>query len=239
MSQPKSIIRRDVTRVVLAILIAAQTHAPAAPPGVPSARDALAQARTAVLGRHAPDGVRSLRLKGRLRVGISRDEAVDGLVDVRVLLPDRYLRVDALNGSERRSGFKGRTLLTPGADAIAERASFLRLMLGLIGFVPRDTKLSVESTGEPAFADTVAIDLTAPGFAARMVFDSTSHVPLRLVYDSRYGAGTVMSFANRRDVDGVQLPSRVTTLIADRVLETLMFDEMQVNPDLRDTDFSR
>jgi hypothetical protein len=48
-----------------------------------------------------------------------------------------------------------------------------------------------------------------------------------------------MSFANRRDVDGVQLPSRVTTLIADRVLETLMFDEMQVNPDLRDTDFSR
>jgi hypothetical protein len=72
-----------------------------------------------------------------------------------------------------------------------------------------------------------------------MVFDRSSHVPLRLVYDSRYGAGTVMSFANRRDVDGLQLPSRVTTLIADRVLETLMFDEMQVNPDLRDADFRR
>jgi hypothetical protein len=238
-SQAKSIIRPDVTRVVLAILIAAQAHAPAAQPRLSAAPDALAQARTAVLGRRAPDGIRALRLKGRLRVGISRDEAVDGLVDVRVLLPDRYLRVDTVNGAERRSGLKGRTPLAPGGDAIAERASFLRLMLGLIAFVPPDTKLAVESTGEPAFADTIAIDLTAPGFAARMVFDSASHVPLRLVYDSRYGAGTVMSFANRRDVDGVQLPSRVTTLIADRVLETLMFDEMQVNPDLRDTDFSR
>jgi len=231
-----------VTRVVLGLLIAvttAQTKAPAAQPAAGSARDELGRARIAVLGPHAPDGLRSLRLRGRLRVGISREEAVDGLVDVRVLLPDRFLRVDAVNGSERRSGFRGRTLLTPGGDATAEHASFVRLMLGLIAFAPPEPKLAFESTGEPAFADTIAIDVAASGFAARMVFDSTSHVPLRLVYDSRYGAGTVMSFANRRDVDGVQLPSRVTTLIADRVLETLMFDEMQVNPDLHDTDFSR
>src|SRR5215467_2729639 len=121
MSQAKSIIRPDVTRAVLAILIAAQSHAPAAQPSVSAASEVIARARTAVLGRYAPDGVRSLRLKGRLRVGISRDEAVDGLVDVRVLLPDHYLRVDTVNGVERRSGLKGRTPLAPGTDAVAER----------------------------------------------------------------------------------------------------------------------
>lgn len=204
-----------------------------------AARAQLEQARTAVLGRQAPDGLRSLTLKGRLRIGVSREQSVDGLVEIRVLLPDRYLRVDTTNGAVRRSGLAGATLLTPKGDLDAERANLARLLLGLAAYVPAEPKLSFESTGEPAFADTVAIDVSAPGFAARMVFDSASHVPLRLVYDSRYGAGTVMSFANRRDVDGVQLPSRVTTLIADRVLETLMFDEMQVNPDLRDADFRR
>jgi len=228
----------NVTRAVVGILIAL-TSAPTAQPGVAPARDELARAQAAVLGRHAPDGLRSLRLKGRLRVGISRDEAVDGLVDVRVLLPDRYLRVDTINGTERRSGLAGRTLLTPKGDVNAERAGFARLMLGLAAVIPAEPKLMFESTGESSFADTTAIDVSGPGFAARMVFDSASHIPLRLVYDSRYGAGTVMSFANRRDVDGVQLPSRVTTLIADRVLETLMFDDMQVNPDLQDTDFRR
>jgi hypothetical protein len=231
----------DVTRLIVGFLIAVTTAQAPAPPaqGTATAGDELSRARHAVLGRHAPEGIRSLRLEGRLRVGISRDEAVDGLVDIRVLLPDRYLRLDSVNGTERRSGFKGRTSLTSGGDVMAERASFVRLMLGLIAFAPPEPKLAFESTGEPAFADTIAVDVAASGFAARMVFDSMSHIPLRLVYDSRYGAGTVMSFANRRDVDGVQLPSRVTTLIADRVLETLMFDEMQVNPDLHDTDFSR
>jgi hypothetical protein len=40
-------------------------------------------------------------------------------------------------------------------------------------------------------------------------------------------------------VDGVQLPARVTTLIAERVLETLMFDDMRVNPDLNEGDFRK
>lgn len=225
------------------LLIAVTTahfQTPASPRFADSAaRDQLERSQSAVLGRLAPEGLRSLLLKGRLRLGISREEAVDGLVEIRVRFPDRYLRVDTVNGAERRSGFVGHTLLTPKGDVNAERAAFARLVLGLAARIPTEPKLTFESTGESAFADTAAIDVSGGGFAARMVFDSASHVPLRLVYDSRYGAGTVMSFANRRDVDGVQLPSRVTTLIADRVLETLMFDEMQVNPALQDTDFRR
>jgi hypothetical protein len=225
---------------LLIAVTTAHTQAPASPRFVDAAaRGQLERARAAVLGPRANEGLRSLLLRGRLRVGITREQAVDGQVEIRVLFPDRYLRVDTVDGTERRSGFTGRTLLTPKGDVNAERTSFTRLMLGLAAFVPAEPRLTFESTGESAFADTAAIDVSAPGFSARMVFDRSSHVPLRLVYDSRYGAGTVMSFANRRDVDGLQLPSRVTTLIADRVLETLMFDEMQINPDLHDADFRR
>jgi hypothetical protein len=204
-----------------------------------AARGQFEQGRAAIFKGKTPEEVRSMVLKGRLRQGISRDQAVDGLVEIRVLLPDRYLRIDTLNGVERRAGLAGRTVLTSGGELNAERASFTRLMLGLAAHIPAEPKLTFQSTGETAFAHTVAVDVTGQGFAARLVFDGPTHVPLRLVYDSRYGAGTVMSFANRRGVDGIELPSRVTTLIADRVLETLMFDEMHVNVDLRDSDFRR
>jgi hypothetical protein len=232
-----------VLRLLPWLLIAAGA-AHAQPSGSPrfrdaASRDAVEQARAAVLGSRPIEGFRSLRLTGRLRVGVSRDEAVDGQVDIRVLLPDRYLRVDTLKGVARRAGFAGRALLTEKGDIRAEYAGFARLLLGLAAIVPAEPKLTFESTGESAFADTIAVDVTGTGLSGRLVFDSATHVPLRLVYDSRYGAGTVMSFANRRDVDGVTLPSRVTTLIADRVLETLMFDDIQVNPDFRDADFRR
>jgi hypothetical protein len=229
-----------VVRLIAGLLITAGAmHAPSTQFLDERAHQLLERARTSVLGARAPGDLRSLLLKGRLRKGITRDRAVDGTVEVRVLLPDRYLRVDTIDGAVHRSGFAGQTLLTPKGDVIVEHASFTRLMLGLVAFVPSDPKLTFESTGESAFADTVAIDVTGPAFSARMVFDVSSHVPLRLVFDSRQGAGTVMSFANRREVDGIALPSRVTTIVADRVLETLMFDEMQVNADLREGDFHK
>jgi hypothetical protein len=232
-----------VVRFVLGLLAAASTALSQAPASArfldPAAREQLERARTAVFGGRAPADLRSLLLKGRLRIGISREQALDGQVEIRVMLPDRYLRVDTLNGAERRSGFAGRVLITPKGELNAERANFARLMLGLAAYIPSDPPHTFESTGESAFVDTVAVDVAGPAFAARIVFDSPSHIPLRLVYDSRHGAGTVMSFANRRDVDGMLLPSRVTTLVADRVLETLMFDEMHVNADLRDSDFRK
>jgi hypothetical protein len=46
-----------------------------------------------------------------------------------------------------------------------------------------------------------------------------------------------MSFANRRPAGGIDLPFRITTQTPDRVLETLMIDEIVVNPDLTDRDF--
>ena len=89
------------------------------------------------------------------------------------MLPDRYLRVDTINGAERRSGFAGRALITPKGELNAERANFARLMLGLAAYIPSDPPHTFESTGESAFVDTVAVDVTGPAFAARIVFDSS------------------------------------------------------------------
>jgi len=245
----KSIIRLSVRPSVLWLIVAGSVALQAQEAARfldEAAREQLQRSQAAILGALSPAApgttgqLRGLVLKGRLRVGVSRDASVDGQVEIRVLLPDRYLRVDTVNGVDRRSGFSGRTLLTPKGAIAVERAAFARLMLGLVAYVPDAPKLSFQTTAETAFADTVAVDIEGgPGLSARMVFDGPSHVPLRLVYDSRYGAGTVMSFANRREVDGVQLPARVTTLIAERVLETLMFDDMRVNPDLNEGDFRK
>ena len=54
-----------------------------------AAREALERARTAVLGGRAPEDFRSLLLKGRLRVGVSRDQAVDGAGQDGVAGPGR------------------------------------------------------------------------------------------------------------------------------------------------------
>ena len=112
-------------------------------------------------------------------------------------------------------------------------------MLGALAYVPAGSKFQLRMTGESAFPDTEAVDIGAPGFSARLVFDASSHVPLRIVYFGERQVSTVVSFANRRSVGGLNLPFRVTTQTPDRVLETLMFDDILVNPDLQESEFRR
>jgi hypothetical protein len=167
---------------------------------------------------------------------------LDGFVEIKVLLPDRYLRVDTLAGVAHRSGFAGRTLLTPAGDLRVERARFTRLLLGAAAYTAapsRDEQLTLRSTGEDAFQDTAAVDVTGPGFSARLVVDAQSRVPLRLVYFGDRQVSTVVSFANRRAVSGIDLPFRITTQTPERVLETLMFDEILVDPELGAADFHK
>jgi hypothetical protein len=201
-----------------------------------AARDLLQRSRDTIVQNAAAGGLRALTLKGRVRVP-DGDGSRDGLVEVKIRLPDRFLRVDTFGSTERRSGFSGRTLLTPGGDLRRERALFTRLMLGLIAWTPPDQPLVFKSTGETAFADTAAVDVDGPGFSARLVLDAASLVPLRVVYFTEGGVSMVVSFANRRSSDGVGLPSRITTQTPDRVLETVMIDDAVVNPELTDRDF--
>jgi hypothetical protein len=209
----------------------------------PAARDLVLRSRAAVAGSAAAENLRSLVMKGRRRVPLEGSDVAEGIVEIRIVLPDKFLRVDSrinsTGSTEHRSGFVGRTVLTAGGDLRRERAQLTRLMLGLAAYVSSDEALIVRSTGETAFADTAAVDVTGPGFSGRLVVDANAAVPLRVVYFAEGGVSTVMSFANRRVADGWELPFRITTQTPDRVLETLMLDEIHVNPDLTDRDFRR
>ena len=202
-----------------------------------ASRDLIRRSREAI-GRAAARDLRSLRLKGLRRVPLEGSEAADGSVEIRILLPDKFLRIDATGAAERRSGFVGRDVLTPRGDLRRERAQLTRLMLGFAAYAAADD-LTIRSTGEAAFADTTAVDVNGSGFSGRLVLDANTFVPLRVVYFVEGGVSTVMSFANRRPVDGWDLPFRVTTQTPDRVLETLMFDEIDINPNLTERDFQR
>jgi hypothetical protein len=48
-----------------------------------------------------------------------------------------------------------------------------------------------------------------------------------------------MLFQDRRDVDGLVLPYRITTVINDRVVDEMIFDEIIVNPELSVEEFTR
>ena len=205
-----------------------------------AARELVERSRQQIAQDRAAGDLRSLLLKGRLRKPAEQEgETLDGQVEIRILLPDRFLRIDTIAGNERRSGFTGRTPITSGSDLRRERAQVTRLMLGLAAWVSPGDAIVVKSTGETAFADTSAVDLSGPSVSARLVFDAASSIPLRVVYFTEGGVSTVVSFANRRLAGGLNLPFRVTTQTPDRVLETLMFDEIVVNPDLTESDFKR
>lgn len=203
------------------------------------ARQVVERARLAVAPDRPLSGLRSLHFTGRLRLATGTSDMVDGEVDIKILLPDRYLRVDTLAGAARRSGFAGSLSLAAGGSLADERARFARFMLGTLAYAPPGSKLRVQSTGERAFEDTEAVDVAGQAFSARLVVDAASHLPMRVVFFGERQASLVLSFANRRTVDGFDLPFRVTTQTPDRVLETLMFDEILVNPALRESEFRR
>jgi hypothetical protein len=223
-----------------------------------TARDLVERSRAQIVQAGGPTDLRTLVLKGRVRVPGDGAATTDGTVEIRILLPDRFLRIDTFGTTERRTGFVGQTLLTTDwsrrsdtkadssrrSDANAKtelrraRAELTRLMLGLAPWLASSTdSLVVKSTGETAFADTAAVDVNSPGFSGRLVFDTASHVPLRFVYFAEGGVSTIVSFANRRVAGGLELPFRITTQTPDRVLETLMLDEILVNPALTDREF--
>jgi hypothetical protein len=180
----------------------------------------------------APHDLRSLVFKGRVRVP-SNDggTTVDSTVEIRILLPDRFLRIDRIDESAASS--PGRISERRSRD----RAQFTRLMLGAAAYNAADSALTVQSTGESAFPDTVALDVSGKSFSARYVVDAGTSVPLRLVYFGERSVSTVVSFADRRVTNGIDLPFRVTTRTGERVIETLTFDEILVNPPLTKSDF--
>jgi hypothetical protein len=224
------------------------------------ARDLFDRARVMIFG--GPGGhsrLRSLTLKGASRLPGANGELIDGRVEIRILLPDRYLRIDSGSFGRRLTGYAGKTPLDAietadrrilpdarNASAVvgAGRAELARLMLGLATWVSQELPLTLQSHSTPIalpnVADALVVDATSDdGFAVRMVFDGQSRVPTRLVY---WGADrTVMTttLLDRRSTGGARLPYRIVTTAADRVVDELSFDEVVVNPSLSKADFAK
>jgi hypothetical protein len=138
-----------------------------------------------------------------------------------------------------------------------QRAWFGRLLLGSAAYVSPDLSVVFrgfvnapsETTGEllDGTRGTTRAGLPDPniveasgrdGFHLRLVLD-TGRFPQRLEYHfGRSGSGT-MQFEDRREAGGLMLPHRITTFVAGRLVDELVFDEIRVNVPLSAADFTK
>jgi len=127
----------------------------------PNVREVLTRSQQAVGSIDAVASLHSLLL-----TGVSRITARQGLIEcdleIRILLPDRYLRIDRASFGEKRAGFhgrdplsviteRGRTTLPPEALKTeivdSERERMVQLLLGAAAYISPKDIVWVRSTG--------------------------------------------------------------------------------------------
>jgi hypothetical protein len=126
----------------------------------PNVEDVFRYARMAV-GGGAVSKVKTLQFKGRSKVDLN-GSLIDCAVDIKILLPDHYLRVDATPTDAKLAGYAGKTVLnairaganvsTPPDNLTSqilknERARLARLLLGTATYVTADVAMVFHSAG--------------------------------------------------------------------------------------------
>jgi hypothetical protein len=190
-------------------------------------RDLMTAARIAVFG--GPGGVallRALRFKGRSRFPGEDGSIISATVEIRILLPDSYVRIDTASFGRRLTGFTGSTTLNlidgatgkttrdpgdAGTILAGNRVEFTRLMLGIAAYtspaVPvalftRDTPQDMPGPTDPLGIDAVGDN----GFKARLVLDAKSRAPARVAYWGADRAIQTTAFTDRRSTGGMKPP---------------------------------
>jgi hypothetical protein len=226
-------------------------------------RDLMTAARIAVFG--GPGGVgllRSLRFKGKSRFADQDGGMTSATVEIRVLLPDNYLRIDTAPFGRRIVGVSGSTALNtiersngqttpdPNDDATRlffARAQLVRLMLGVAAYSSPGLPLALSTRNTPVAmpgpSDPLGIDATGDhgfdGFIARLILDPKTRTPARVVFFGVERAVTTTAFADRRSTGAMKAPFSIITTAGDRLVDEMLFDEVTVNPKLTKADFSR
>jgi hypothetical protein len=224
------------------------------------AKELFTAARIAIFG--GPGGIarlRSMRLKGRSRFPSTDSATISASVEIRILLPDRYLRIDSGSFGRRMTGYAvdktldlmetadGKTTPNPGDPAAVlhtDRAELVRFMLGVATFASQEMPLKLQTRETPVDmpgpSEPLGIDAIGEnGFAARIVFDGKSHLPMRLVFWGANRTVVTTTYADRRSTGGMKAPYSILTTAGDRIVDELVLDEVAVNPSLSKTDFSR
>ena len=206
------------------------------------------QSRNALGGEAAVMNVSSLVMKGTARVSAGDDGPPERTIEMRMLLPDQYVRLERGGTWSKRSGFSANALLTVirRGDAVdtppstlapnllrAEKARFARLLLGIGSLATPEVWLTLRlaAPGSRVLEATSVKD----NFAARVVYDAAG-VPLRVEYQA--GSRRVSTvFSDRRKVGDLLLPHTITTTLDGMPLEEITFREIAINRPLTKADF--
>jgi hypothetical protein len=220
------------------------------------------EAQRAIGAAAAMRGLRTLVLRGHTRVlnGATNRLSAPRPTEIRILLPDHYLKTCEAPAERYRNGFSSGRLLNaivptkPGVefaaefgpeDLILERIQFTRLTLGMLARISGVLDLAVQAKRADTF------EAKATGFQAQVDLDPVTRVPLRVRWDGDVHfpepgsafpskpirAEVVLSFEDRRVVAGLKLPYRIRRLSRDIVFEELLIDAIQVNPPLTAAQF--
>jgi hypothetical protein len=189
----------------------------------------------------------AIRMIGAVRIATPQGAVEAGTTEVRIALPDRYLRIDATAGATRYSGFDRGLLLNTirtaegassppdalrAAALLAERRRLAYLLLGATTYVSRDLSPIVYSAGYGAAANVVEAVNARNEFLLRLAFGPAT-LPARLEYP-----GGALAFSDRRMTDGLQMPFRITTTgPSGRLVDEMTFSTIRVNGEMRDDDF--
>jgi hypothetical protein len=202
-------MRRRTTLLLLALLGSTSALAQVPPAsGVTSGRTSLhtaelllRAARERLGGEAKLRGVKALALRGKARIKNwgSGPEALISSVELRVKLPDQYLRIDTDGRFMRRTGFVGDTPIneirilvgdgrassSPG-DLVAERAECARLLLGLVA----DTRvvLPLQPRADPTLGTNSIRLLGRDNFSAWLDFAPQTRMPLHVRYQEMTAA---------------------------------------------------
>lgn len=128
----------------------------------PNAADLFRYARMAV-GATVPK-IKTLEMKGRSKVDLN-GTLIDCMVDIKLLLPDYYLRIDSTRTDAKLAGFAGKTVLnairtadglsTPPSNLTSailqnEQVRLARLLLGAMTYVTPNVIMAFHSSGTMA-----------------------------------------------------------------------------------------
>jgi hypothetical protein len=155
--------------------------------GDDAAQNLFVRSRAAVAHAGTVTQLRSLVLRGHLRTMADNGAPLDGAIEIKVLLPDNFLRIETYAAVQRFLGFSGKSLLTairegnrielPPEKAApqmlrATQAHFTRLMLGAATFITSDRQMTIRSSGgavamvDPRESARAAIGSSTPQSAA-------------------------------------------------------------------------
>jgi len=238
------------------------------------ARDAesvLAAARDALGGDKNLAAVKTVVATGRTRQ-LRGNNLVPIEFEINCELPDKYVRKDEFPAQDTDvtvAGFRGDELIVfpqppagrggppPEQRLMTVKQDFARLMLGAFAgsfsSYPLTFKYAAEGEAPEGKADVLDV-VGPPPFAARLVIQRDTHLPVMLIWSApapppgargggRPGgpppAGAAPSaapppenrlfFADYRDVKGTKWPFRIRRAIAGNTIEETTFDRININ----------